>query len=97
MDREYIDKPMQEIDPTHSLGVFFGPHHAVIVDKPKQVGGSHYQLPIQPWDYIVANNMGYLEGNIIKYVTRYKDKNGLEDLKKAKHYLEKLMEGIGGA
>lgn len=99
MDREYIDKPMTELDPTHQLGVFFGPHHAVIA-KPNsiQVGGTHYQgKGIQPWDYVIANNMGYLEGCIIKYVTRYKDKNGLEDLKKAKHYLEKLMDGIGGA
>ena len=47
---------------------------------------------IQPWDYIVANDMGYLAGNIIKYVTRYKDKNGVEDLKKARHYLDKLIE-----
>jgi hypothetical protein len=58
----------------------------------KQVGGNHYQLPIEPWDYIVANNLGYLEGNVIKYVTRYKQKNGIEDLLKAQHYLEKLIE-----
>jgi len=58
-----------------------------------QVGGNHYQgKSIQPWDYIVSNNMGYLAGNIIKYVSRYKDKNGVEDLMKAKHYIEKLIE-----
>ena len=58
-----------------------------------QVGGNHYQSKsIQPWDYIVSNNMGYLAGNIIKYVSRYKDKNGVEDLMKAKHYIEKLIE-----
>lgn len=97
MDREYIDKPMTELDPTHQLKTFFGPHHAVVVNQ-KQVGGTHYaDKGIQPWDYVIANNMGYLEGCIVKYITRYKDKNGLEDLKKAKHYLEKLMEGIGGA
>ena len=39
----------------------------------EQVGGRHYiEKNIQPWDYIIANNMGYLEGNIIKYVSRYK-------------------------
>lgn len=43
-------------------------------------------------DYIIANNMNFLEGNIIKYVTRYKFKNGLEDLNKAKVYLEKLID-----
>ena len=58
----------------------------------KQVGGSHYQLAIEPWDYITANNLGYLEGNVVKYVSRYKDKNGKQDLEKAIHYLEKLIE-----
>lgn len=59
----------------------------------EQVGGQHYvSKAIQPWDYIVSNKMGYLEGNIIKYVSRYKEKGGLEDLIKAAHYLEKLIE-----
>lgn len=58
-----------------------------------QEGGSHYKnMTMQPWDYIIANNLGYLEGNIVKYVTRYKHKNGVEDLKKARHYLDKLIE-----
>lgn len=57
-----------------------------------QVGGTHYQTEIQPWDFIVANNLGYLEGNVIKYVVRYKSKNGVEDLKKARHYLDKLID-----
>ena len=52
----------------------------------------HYQLPIQPIDYIVKNNLDFLEGNVIKYVSRYKQKNGLEDLLKAKKYLELLIE-----
>ena len=58
----------------------------------KQIGGNHYKTPIEPWDYIVANDLGYLEGNIVKYVSRYKNKNGLQDLDKALHYLEKLIE-----
>ena len=58
-----------------------------------QVGGNHYKKQtIQPWDYILANGLGFLEGNVVKYVTRYKDKNGVEDLKKAQHYLQKLIE-----
>ncbi len=58
-----------------------------------QHGGSHYRdKAIQPWDFIIANNLGYLEGNVVKYVTRWKEKNGVEDLVKAKHYLEKLLE-----
>ena len=59
----------------------------------QQVGGAHYaDKAIQPWDYIVANNLGYLEGNVVKYVSRWKDKGGVEDLKKAQHYLAKLLE-----
>jgi hypothetical protein len=59
----------------------------------KQVGGAHYAVKtIQPWDYIIANNLGYLEGNVVKYVSRWKDKGGIEDLKKAQHYLQKLIE-----
>jgi len=58
----------------------------------KQVSGSHYQTAIQPWDFIIGNNLGWCEGNIIKYVSRHKKKHGLDDLRKALHYLEKLIE-----
>lgn len=59
----------------------------------RQEGGAHYKnLKIQPVEYIHANGIGYFEGNVIKYVTRWKDKNGLEDLKKAKHYIELLID-----
>lgn len=58
-----------------------------------QVAGEHYaKATIQCWDYIVSNELGFLEGNVIKYVTRYKKKNGLQDLHKAQHYLQKLIE-----
>lgn len=58
-----------------------------------QIAGSHYQRQkIQAWDYIHANNIGYFEGNIIKYVSRWTNKGGVEDLRKAKHYIEKLIE-----
>lgn len=58
-----------------------------------QEGGSHYKdMPMQPWDYIISNKLGYLEGNIVKYVTRWQSKNGIEDLRKARHYLDKLIE-----
>lgn len=60
--------------------------------KSKQVGGDHYDLPIQPLEYILANDLGFVEGNIIKYVTRYKRKNGMQDLLKAKHYLDILIK-----
>ncbi len=53
----------------------------------------HYnEKKIQPIDYIEANGLDFAEGNIIKYVTRYKSKNGLEDLHKAKYYIELLIK-----
>lgn len=58
-----------------------------------QVAGDHYKdKAIQPWDYITSNNLGYLEGCIVKYVSRYQNKNGVEDLEKARHFLDKLIE-----
>ena len=58
-----------------------------------QVGGEHYKkLKIQLIDYILENGLGYCEANIIKYVTRWRDKNGIEDLRKAKHYIDILIE-----
>lgn len=57
-----------------------------------QVAGTHYkQMAIQPIQFIHANDIGYCEGNVIKYVSRWKDKGGLEDLRKAKHYIELLL------
>ena len=59
----------------------------------KQIGGSHYKdCVIQPVDYIVKNNLDFLEGNVVKYITRHKTKNGIEDLKKADFYLDRLIE-----
>jgi len=61
--------------------------------KKKQVSGTHYKkYKIQPVEFITSNNIGYIEGNVIKYVCRWKDKNGLEDIEKAIHYLELLKE-----
>ena len=58
-----------------------------------QVGGNHYKdLAIQPVEYIFKNNIGYFEGCVIKYVTRWKNKGGVQDLEKAKHFLELLIE-----
>lgn len=58
-----------------------------------QVGGFHYKSQqIQAWDYIISNNLGFLEGNIIKYISRWKNKDGIKDLLKARHYIDKLIE-----
>ena len=58
-----------------------------------QVGGGHYKhLKIQPVEYIHANNIPFIEGNIIKYATRWRDKGGVETLEKIKHYVDLLIE-----
>jgi len=83
---------------------------AVVMDEPiaphveledsqmhTQVGGSHYKdMAIQPVEFIHKNGIGYMEGNVIKYVSRWREKNGLEDLKKARHYIDLLIEMESG-
>jgi len=59
----------------------------------KQIGGNHYlKYKIQPVDFIIKNNIGFVEGNIIKYILRFKEKGGVQDLLKAKHYIELLID-----
>ena len=60
--------------------------------KNNQVGGSHYSMDIQPIDYIEANNLTFNEGNVIKYVSRHRTKNGKEDLLKAMWYIKRILE-----
>lgn len=60
--------------------------------KDIQVGGTHYKKGIQPWEYIKANDLNFWEGNVLKYLTRHKSKARKQDLEKAKHYLEFLIE-----
>lgn len=59
----------------------------------KQEGGSHYKdMAIQPVEFITANDLGFLEGNVIKYICRHHAKNGAEDIRKAIHYCELLLQ-----
>tara|TARA_R110000772_G_scaffold136337_1_gene245065 strand:+ start:370 stop:759 length:390 start_codon:yes stop_codon:yes gene_type:complete len=59
----------------------------------EQVGGSHYKdCVIQPIDYIVKNKLDFLEGNVVKYITRHKEKDGPEDIKKVIHYAQLILE-----
>jgi hypothetical protein len=59
----------------------------------QQTGGDHYKrLKIQPVEYITANQIPFIEGCVIKYLTRHRDKNGSEDIQKAIHFLELLIE-----
>ena len=58
-----------------------------------QIGGDHYKdYAIQPVEFIEANNLSFAQGCVIKYILRYKDKNGIEDLKKAKHYIDLIID-----
>lgn len=57
-----------------------------------QVSGNHYKdLAIQPVEFIYKNKMDYLSGNVIKYISRHKNKNGAEDVKKAIHYCQLIL------
>jgi len=59
----------------------------------QQIGGDHYKsMPIQPVEFIQRNHIGYCEGNVIKYVCRHRSKHGAEDIHKAIHYLELLLQ-----
>jgi hypothetical protein len=74
-----------------SIGCFFDPVYVSALEK--QVSGNHYKdKGIQPIVYIHANDLGFCEGNVVKYVTRHKEKNGAADILKAIHYLELLLE-----
>ena len=58
-----------------------------------QVGGTHYKdMGIQPWEIIKANKLDFWEGSALKYLLRYKTKNGVEDLRKIQHYIDYLIE-----
>jgi len=93
---------MEMFDSREWLGTYVTPEGEVPVYedpatwKPstavKQVGGSHYQMPIEPVEFIVKNNIPYREANVIKYVVRHARKNGREDILKAIHYLEMILE-----
>ena len=78
-------------------------HHLTQQEKPAtvstqsaldvQVAGSHYKnLKIQPVEYIHANKLGFCEGSVVKYITRWREKGGTKDLEKAKHFIDLLIE-----
>jgi hypothetical protein len=57
-----------------------------------QVGGDHYKMAYETWDVIHAWGLGYFDGNAVKYLSRWRKKGGVQDLKKAAHYIDKLIE-----
>lgn len=90
-------------DISKRLGVTYGTVWNIINNYPhskqkemkslENKGEGHYKKGgVEPVEYILGNNMGYLEGNVIKYVTRHKEKGGASDIKKAIHYLEMILE-----
>lgn len=99
-NQRYQFKKSKEIDVTLQPDMNLDAHWSLISKKEKnkpanevQVGGEHYKSKdIQPWDAIHAWGLGFFSGNVVKYVARHHEKNGVEDLKKARHYLDKLIE-----
>lgn len=63
-----------------------------------QVGGNHYKTPgkLEHWDLVVMYDWDYFQGQVTKYLMRWRKKNGIEDLKKARHYLDKYIEAEEG-
>lgn len=74
--------------------------HKIVQDafdiaKQRQEGGDHYRLlPLQPIEYILKNELGFCEGNVVKYISRWQSKGGIEDLHKARHYIDLLIASI---
>ena len=85
------DLPVAEVE-EESLDEEF---HNFLAGGSKQVGGDHYEKhAIQPWDIIDEYNLTFYEGSILKYLLRHRDKGGVEDLKKARHTLNKLISTL---
>lgn len=65
-----------------------------MIDDPnsRQVGGNHYKVAIEHWDFVLANDVPYMTAQVLRYVCRADKKNGTEDLQKAAHYLDKMVE-----
>lgn len=83
----------QRHDGLHSRAEFQEVEDGSMMALGEQVGGDHYKdMKIQPFEYALANEIPYVEGTIIKYVSRWRKKGGLEDLKKARHALDVLIE-----
>lgn len=91
---EYLDKwEMEDLKLKHKTAIYIAMQ---VMSKSrvqmKDINYAYKTLTIQPSDYIRSNNLGWYEGNIIKYVSRWQNKGGLEDLLKARDYLNKLIE-----
>lgn len=93
--RRAMDAVSKRVDKEVDAAVLSTP--ALVSAFDKQEGGAHYKdFEIQPAEFILANGLGFVEGNVIKYVCRHRAKNGAEDLRKAIHYIELLLESEYG-
>jgi hypothetical protein len=87
------DYPTAEIKRSVCCGAPVSPYGpSVAAAKDNQEGDHYKRFAIQPIDFIVKNHLGWHEGNILKYICRWKFKDGIGDLKKARDYLDKLIE-----
>lgn len=83
----------QEVIPTMGYAPDFKDKETFKGVLEQQYGGIHYKdLAIQPVEYAYKNKLDFFQGNVVKYITRFRDKNGLEDLKKAKHFIDLLIQ-----
>lgn len=81
--------------PPNNAGSYARTATTSVEARDKQVGGDHYKsMKIQPSEFIVANDLGWFEGNAVKYICRYKLKGGKQDIDKAIHYLELLKDSL---
>ena len=92
-----VAMPGEFVETPKTLDEYFAGLYKLMDDtgktvKDQQVAGTHYQRAIQPWDIISEWGLDFWEGNVLKYLLRWKHKDGVQDLKKAKHYLEYLIE-----
>jgi hypothetical protein len=88
-DRGYMLKDDHHFD---NAGIFFCKCRKSINPLNVQEGGDHYKkYPMQPIEYTTLNNLSFCQGNIIKYATRFRDKGGIEDLLKIKHYVDMIL------
>ena len=85
--------PSTTVSSDYTLEDYFKRLQQVPDVKSKQVAGSHYhQGSVQPWEIISSWGLDFWSGNVVKYLLRFPHKNGKEDLEKAKHYLEYLID-----
>ena len=90
---QFVDEGVDEkIEPTFTFDDDFGDAEALSAMY-TQVGGDHYsKRAIQPIEFIAANDLNFMEGSIVKYIVRWRDKGGFQDLEKIKQYVDLLIE-----